>query len=126
VLALLLALVLGVAGPAGQDPPKTVSVAGKWTMTLEMSIGTATPELDLKQDGTKITGTYTGRYGTFELQGTLKARLIEFSFPMTAEGQSVTMTFSGEVAPDAQTMKGTATISELGDATWTAKKNPDK
>jgi hypothetical protein len=126
VLPLLLALVLGVAGPAGQDPPKTVSVTGKWTMTLEMSIGTATPVLDLKQDGTKITGTYTGRYGTFELQGTLKARLIEFSFPMTAEGQSVTMTFSGEVAPDGQAMKGTATISELGDATWTAKKNPDK
>ena len=52
------------AQPGQQAPPekKSVpSVAGKWIVTLEMSMGTATPALDLKQDGTKITGTYTGR-----------------------------------------------------------------
>ena len=104
-------------------PAKPINIAGKWAMTLDLSIGQATPALDLKQDGEKVTGTYTGRYGTFPLQGTLKGRALEFSFQMNAEGQDVTMSFSGEVAVDGESMKGTATIEGLGDATWTAKRD---
>jgi hypothetical protein len=102
-----------------KSPP---NVAGKWIMTLEMSMGTATPALELKQEGAKITGTYTGRYGTFPLEGSLKDRGIQFAFTMGAEGQTVTMTFAGEVSPDAQTMKGTASLGEMGEATWSAKR----
>ena len=98
-------------------------MAGKWTVTLDMSMGTATPALDLKQDGEKIGGTYTGRYGTFDLQGTLKNRAIQFAFNMSAEGETVTMSFTGEVAEDGQSMRGTATLGEMGDASWTAKKD---
>ena len=105
-----------------QDNQAASNISGKWTMTLEMSMGTGTPTLELKQDGEKVTGTYTGRYGTFDLQGKLKDRAIAFSFVMTAEGESVTMTFNGEVAKDGQSMKGTATMGEMGDATWNAKK----
>lgn len=105
-----------------QEAKAAPNVAGKWSMTLEMSMGTGTPELELKQDGAKITGTYTGRYGTFPLEGDLKERTIEFWFTMSAEGQAVSMSFTGEVAADGQTMKGQATLGELGDATWSAKK----
>ena len=104
------------------DPKAPVNIAGKWIMTLEMSMGTATPSLELKQDGEKITGSYTGRYGTFALQGTLKERTLVFSFQMVAEGETVTMTFTGEVAADAQSMKGNAAIADMGEAAWTAKK----
>jgi hypothetical protein len=111
---------------AKPDPAQTdktpAAVAGKWAVTLEMSMGTSTPSLELKQDAAKITGTYTGRYGSFPLEGTVKGRAIAFSFTMSAEGQSVTMTFQGEVAADALSMKGTATLGEMGEATWTAKK----
>ena len=54
--------------PKPQPPAEARSardVTGKWTMALEMSQGTATPTLELKQDGEKLTGTYTGRYGEF-------------------------------------------------------------
>jgi hypothetical protein len=106
-----------------QGARSTPNVAGKWTMTLEMSMGTATPALELKQDGDKITGTYTGRYGTSALEGKLKESNIEFATTISAEGQPVTLTFTGEVAPDGQTMKGTASLGELGDATWSAKRD---
>jgi hypothetical protein len=127
VFAVLLAVV-GTASGAAQSPPsqekpapKPVAIAGKWAMTLEISgMGPASTSLDLKQDGEKITGAYTGRYGTFPLQGTLKARALTFAFTMNADGTEVTMSFAGEVAEDAQSMKGTATIAGLGDATWTA------
>ncbi len=116
---------VGVAAAQGKPDQRdkaAVDVTGKWTITMEMSMGTATPGLELKQDGTKITGNYTGRYGTFPLEGTVKDRTIQFSFQMGAEGQTVTMSFSGEVAADSQTMKGTASLGEMGDATWSAKK----
>ena len=111
--------------PKKPDPPKTLNIAGKWTMTLDMSIGQATPALVFKQDGEKITGTYTGRYGTFEFKGTLKERALQFSFQMDTDGGTTTMSFEGEVAADAQTMKGSGTIEGLGDATWTAKRQKD-
>jgi hypothetical protein len=111
------------AKPNPAQPEKTtVNVSGKWDVTLEMSMGTATPGLELKQDGAKITGTYTGRYGSFPLDGTLKGRTIAFSFTMSAEGQTVSMSYTGEVAADALSMKGTASLGEMGDATWSAKK----
>ena len=125
--AMLLVVVL-TAGAQQQTPrptptpSKALNVAGKWTMTLELSIGTATPALDLKQDGEKITGTYTGRYGTSDLTGTLKGRTIEFSLQINAEGQLASMNFTGEVSADAESMKGTATIEGLGDATWSARR----
>jgi hypothetical protein len=123
VLLAALAVMAGLAAQARQaKPEQKLNVTGKWSMTLEMSMGTGTPALDLKQEGEKITGTYTGRYGTSALEGTLKERAIEFSVTMNAEGQSVTLSFGGEVSADGQTMKGQATLGELGDATWSAKK----
>jgi len=108
--------------PQGKPDPAPVNVAGKWVMTLEMSMGTATPGLELKQEGAKITGTYSGRYGSFPLEGSVKGRAIAFAFTMSAEGQSVTMSYTGEVAADGQTMKGTASLGDMGDATWSAKR----
>ena len=126
VLACALAAALQALPQGKPDPTPpdktTVNVAGKWVMTLEMGMGTATPGLELKQDGTKITGTYTGRYGAFPLEGSLKGRVIAFAFTMSAEGQSMTMSYTGEVSADAQSMKGTASLGEMGDATWSAKR----
>jgi hypothetical protein len=133
LLACAIAVAAAPAAPqAGQNPPqappkapppKAVSVTGKWAMTLEMSLGTGTPTLNLTQDGEKIAGTYTGNYGTFDLTGTLKDRAIHFGFTMSAMGTDVYLDFAGEVAADGQTMKGSANLGEeLGDATWTAKR----
>ena len=112
------------APPAQEKPAaRTAAVAGKWAMTLDISgVGPATTALELKQDGEKITGTYTGRYGTFPLKGTLKGRTLTFEFTMNADGTDVSMSFAGEVSEDNLSMKGTANIVGLGDANWTAKK----
>jgi hypothetical protein len=109
---------------AAQESPKAPpSVAGKWTLTLVTEAFTATPALELKQAGEKITGSYTsGRYGSFPLEGTLKGRAIEFAFTMNADGTMVAMSFKGEVAADGQTMKGKAELGDLGEATWTAER----
>jgi hypothetical protein len=126
-VATLMTVTVGLTVAAQQQskPETAASVAGKWAMVLEMSMGTGTPTLDLKQEGEKITGTYTGRYGTFPLRGTIKGRAIEFEVALVAEGRSFTMNFAGEVAEDGKTMKGTASLGELGGATWSAKKQDE-
>jgi hypothetical protein len=114
-------VVVASAVVSAQEAPKApASIAGKWTLTLVTDNFTASPTLDLKVDGQKVTGTYTGRYGSFPLEGLLKGRALEFAFTMNAEGTTTLMSFVGEVAPDGQTMKGKATLGEMGEATWTA------
>ena len=124
VVAGFVGIALCVGLVAAQEAPKAPpSVAGKWTLTLVSENFTATPALELKQDGEKITGSYTsGRYGSFPLEGTLKGRAIEFAFTMSAEGTTVAMSFKGEVAADGKTMKGKASLGDLGEATWTAER----
>jgi hypothetical protein len=120
-MGVFVAVVTAATVVGAQEKPKAPpSIAGKWAVTLVTEAFAANTTLDLKLDGEKVTGTYTGRYGSFPLEGTLKGRALEFTFTMNAEGTPTAMTFAGEVAADAQTMKGKATLGEMGEATWTA------
>jgi hypothetical protein len=102
--------------------PAPVNVTGKWSMSLETDAFTATPTLELKQDGEKLTGTYIGRYCECKFEGKVKDRTLEFGFTMNAEGTDVKMQFSGEVAPDGESIRGKASLAEIGEATWSAKR----
>jgi hypothetical protein len=118
--------------PAQKEPPPSspdqkpgdkkapISIAGKWTMTLEMAMGNGTPALEIKQEGEKLTGTYTGRYGSAPLTGTLKDLGVTFKVNLVAEGTDVEMVFTGEVTPDGTAMRGSASLGPAGDATWIA------
>ena len=120
--AIALACLAGVQAQE-KEKPAAVNLTGKWAMSLEMEAMTATPALELKQDGEKVTGTYTSaRYGTYPLQGKIKDRAVEFTVKINVDGTDVELWFSGEVAADAQTMKGKGSLSGAGDVTWTAKK----
>jgi hypothetical protein len=119
-ILLLTSLIFPAQGQTKPQAPTTVT--GKWTLALEIQGTTATPTLDLTQNGEKVTGFYQGRYGKFALTGTLKVRQLEFSFTMNAEGTDVVMTFKGEVSPDFQVMRGVAVMAEMGEAPWTAKR----
>ena len=118
--AILLLTLLVAPFQAQAKPAPTPSLTGKWTMAIDIQGTTATPSLELVQEGEKITGTYAGRYGKFQLTGTLKGRALVFTFTMNAEGTEVLMTFKGEVAADFQSMKGDADLAQAGDGTWTA------
>jgi len=104
--------------PSAKPSP---TITGKWTVTLVTDAFTSTPSLEFVQDGEKITGAYeSARYGKTPLKGTLKGRTLEFLFTLSAEGTDVPMAYSGEVAADFESIKGTAELTGLGSATWTA------
>lgn len=123
-MLLAAASLMAQSKPEQKQDTKPAPIVGKWAMTLEMSMGTATPTLEItKQDGEKIVGSYTGRYGTSALAGTVKNRIIEFVVSMVAEGDTIPMNFSGEISADGKEItKGKAILGELGDATWSAKR----
>ncbi|HTV02994.1 MAG TPA: hypothetical protein VMF13_20775 [Luteitalea sp.] len=125
LLTIVMALCVGspwtpLAGAAtSQDTP--ANVAGKWALTVETSGGTGTPTIELTQDGETLAGTYSSQvFGEQKLTGTIKGSAITFGFTGAVQGTTVTVTYTGTV--DAATMKGKVSVGDLGEGTFTGKK----
>jgi hypothetical protein len=116
-----LALVLLASATVLAEP---ANVAGKWNAALQLETITGHPVLTFKQDGEKLTGTYEGRYGTFDLKGTIKEKKIEFTVTMVAEGSQTQGFFAGTVEGDA--IKGTVEFEGAGEGSWSASRVPEK
>ena len=124
---LIAALVLAGAATSfaqAQKAPEApaVNITGKWQMQLEMSVGTSTPVLVFKQEAGKLTGTYTGRYGEYQLVGKIDGAKLEFVVTINAEGTETRMAFTGELTPAGDVIKGNAELGGMGEATWLAKR----
>lgn len=120
VLAVAAASVAHVVA-AQAKPAPTPQLAGKWQVSLEMEVGTAAVVMEFKQDGEKLTGTYTGRYGAYPFVGTVKGRTLDFVVTINAEGTETKMHFIGELAATGDVIKGSANLGGMGEAGWIAK-----
>jgi hypothetical protein len=96
-------------------------ISGKWIFTVETDAGSGTPTFVFKQAGEKLTGTYTGTFGTAELTGTVKGNTVEFSFEATVLEQKGKVTYTGKIESPNK-MKGDVEFSGLGKGTWTGAK----
>ena len=114
-LALLSLVLLTTQAAPPQAAPEAADLTGKWRLTLEMEVGRATPSLELKQNESKLTGTYTGRYGSSPVSGDVDGRSLKFSVGM----ETTTLLFRGEVKDDG-TLAGTADFGEIGNVKWMA------
>lgn len=115
-ILILLSAVLVSAAPA--------NIAGQWQFTVELAVGTGRPLVTFKQDGEKITGTYEGRYGKSNLEGTVKENHVEFIVTVVAEGETAAGRFSGTVENDK--MSGDVDYDGAGEGTWAAVRVPAK
>ena len=125
-LLVTMAVALGLGFPAlllahGARQDKPVDVAGNWALTVETAGGTGTPSVELKQDGEALTGNYSSQvFGEQKVTGTIKGAAITFGFTTSFQGSTVTVTYTGTA--DATTMKGKVTVGDLGEGTFTGKK----
>jgi hypothetical protein len=115
-LLVVISAVLVSAAPA--------NIAGQWQFTVELAVGTGRPLVTFQQDGEKITGTYEGRYGKSNLEGTVKENHVEFTVTVVAEGTTASGAFSGTCENDR--MSGEVDYEGAGDGTWTAVRVPVK
>jgi hypothetical protein len=95
-------------------------IAGTWNLNVETRAGTGTPTLVIVQDGEKLTGTYTGRFGTSPITGTLNGNAIEFSFTASGPMGAAEVTYSGTV--DGNSMSGSMKMGEMSGGSFTGKK----
>ncbi len=99
-------------------PPPTLQhtgqVTGSWVMSVDLgSAGSGRPIFVLQQDGSTITGTYSGAVGqNLEVRGTVKDGTVELSF----DGRDGVVTYVGSF--DGTTMQGTCVYSRLGEGSF--------
>jgi hypothetical protein len=116
------------AGAATTKPPASATsasdktdISGPWSFQVDSAAGSGSPTFTFKQDGEKLTGQYKGAFGEAPLTGAVKGNKIDFVIKVEAQGQKMTITYTGTVEKDGS-MKGTAELGEVGSATWTAKR----
>lgn len=96
-------------------------MTGTWLGDVQTDAGSGTPTFVLKQEGDKLSGTYSGQLGESKLTGTVKGSDVEFGFSISQGGDSISVKYAGQVQADG-TMKGNVTLGTLASGTWTAKK----
>lgn len=97
------------------------NVTGEWELTVESQMGTSNPHFVLKQDGTKVSGTYKGMLGEAPVTGTVKGNEVTLNLQVNAQGTDLAITYSGTV--DGATMQGTVKLGDLGEGKFTGKKS---
>ena len=119
VVAALMAI---LPGAVAAQADKKVDVTGKWLFTVTTDAGSGTPTVTFKQQGDSLSGHYSSQtFGEVDFKGTVKEGKINFSFPVSAEGTSVTITYAGTVE-GSDALKGTVSFGGYGGGTFTAKK----
>jgi len=96
-------------------------ISGAWSFTVETEQGTGNPTFVLKQDGEKLTGTYTGMLGEAKVTGSVKGDQVVIEFQADAGGQTIKVVYSGVIESPTK-MKGKVDFAGQLSGTWTATK----
>ena len=91
-------------------------ITGNWQFTVETAAGSGSPSFTLKQDGEKLSGTYTGLFGQLPVKGSVRDSKVVIELE-TTQGKVV---YIGTVESDAA-MKGTVKLADM-EGTWTGRK----
>ena len=91
------------------------NISGTWKAVVELDVDSGEPTFVFKQEGERITDTYTGTFGGADLTGTVTGDTIEFSFDAPMAG---TASHTGTISGD--TRKGACDYGPLGGGTWEA------
>jgi hypothetical protein len=95
-----------------------VDVTGTWNAKVDLGGQGGTPTFVLKQDGDKLTGTYSGALGDAPVHGTIKGSDVTFDFDV----QGAAVHYSGKLSADGNKMEGTCDYGGQASGTFTATK----
>lgn len=93
-----------------------INVTGSWTLTVQTDAGSGTPAFNLRQEGEKITGTYTGQLGEAPVTGTIKGNVIHIEFAI----QGNLMKYDGTAS--STEMEGKVNLADMATGTFKGKK----
>ncbi len=120
MLAAVLVAVAVALVPVAAQEAKKIDITGQWEMTLESPQGQMVITANYKQEGETLTGTQVSEMGESPLKGTVKGADIEYTVTLDMGGQQMSIVHKATV--DGDTIKGTATLGDMGAMTFTAKR----
>lgn len=91
-------------------------VSGTWNAKVDLGGQGGTPTFVFKQDGEKLTGTYSGALGEAPLHGTIKGNEITFDFDV----QGAAVHYAGKLDAAGNKMEGTCDYGGQASGTFTA------
>ncbi|HEY7497604.1 MAG TPA: hypothetical protein VH740_03785 [Vicinamibacterales bacterium] len=120
-LLILTMVAAALALPAAAQTDKPADVSGAWALEIDTPNGKGTPTVTFKQDGEKLTGTYSSPViGEHQLTGTIKGNNIAFGFETSFDGNKLAVKYAGTVEKD--TMKGKVDFGGAFEGAFTGKK----
>ena len=108
-LALLLVLAAACFG---------ADLTGRWTAEVVTDAGSGNPSFEFKQEGSKLTGAYSGQLGEAKVTGTVEGQKVSFSFTAEAGGQSLTVRYEGTIEND-NLVKGKVDLGGMASGSFT-------
>jgi hypothetical protein len=93
-----------------------MSADGTWNTTMNTPMGAQNGTLELKTDGTKLTGTLKGPQGSLDLEdGSVDGDSLAFKASITSP-MAMTLEFTGKV--DGDNISGNVKLGAFGNATF--------
>ena len=95
-----------------------VKVAGEWNVKIDFIAGSSNHHFTIEQNGSNVNGTHKGETLTGSLRGSVHGNEVALRSSQKVQGTSLSFDFKGTAERD--TMKGTVSLAEYGQAKWTA------
>jgi hypothetical protein len=114
----------GIQAPAEKSTPASLSdLAGKWTVTLENPQGNLECRMVLKQDGKKLTGTFSNPHGEgeFPAAGEFVGGALTLSVDGKTDHGDIHLEFKGAIKKDDGSLAGVMT-SAMGESKFSARR----
>ena len=121
LLTILLGLMIAFPYSTGLMVSAT-DISGTWNFSVDIEDGGhGDPTFVFKQEGEKLTGTYSGPLGEQTVTGTVKGDQAVFGFEFKNEDQTVKATYTGKIESPTK-MTGAVEFSGGPKGKWTATK----
>jgi hypothetical protein len=115
-----LGALLAIAAFTVAQLANAADVTGTWIMAVETGAGSGSPTFILVQKGEALSGTYKGQLGEAQVSGTVKGDEVTIEYKVEGQGGTLAVKYSGTT--DGKTMSGKVSLGQLGEGTFTGKK----
>ena len=115
-----LAALLAIGALTIAQVAAAADVTGTWIMAVQTSAGSGSPTFILVQKGDAVSGSYKGQLGEAQVTGTVKGDEVTIEYTVDGQAGSLSVKYSGKT--DGKTMSGKVSLGQLGEGTFTGKK----
>jgi hypothetical protein len=115
-----LGALLAIAAFTVAQLASAADVTGTWIMAVETGAGSGSPTFILVQKGEALSGSYKGQLGEAQVTGTVKGDDVTIEYKVEGQGGTLAVKYSGKT--DGKTMSGKVSLGQLGEGTFTGKK----